>query len=456
VDFDADGIDDVITGSIYEDIYLFLGLGGGKFAKPRLLKDKQGKPLTGGYCCTTELLDMDADGDLDLVCATRVGKAKWFLNIGTRSSPQFDAESRSLPMVKGARPVEGSNATYTDWDGDGIRDLVAGSEWGRVVWYRNTGKDNKPRFAAAQQLLRNPGFVTTKEGDVPQVHGSRAKVCIVDYDNDGLRDILLGDFTSCTYSTRPPLTQQERKQKKALEKDLAQKQNKAYYKEVNQLSKQYWDAKKAGKIAEVKAIKARQQALRRPLDELYRKLQPFRTTGYKSHGWVWLYRQLPKAETSLATDVLAAEPVARTGEVTLRTLTTSEPVQPGQTFQVAVNFQIASGWHIYGPRKSDSYLPTTIKWELPTGCSVQRVAWPDPVSVPLGDSVKPIYNTTTTALVTIAVAADAKLGTRLKCVADVSWQVCQGLQCKPGGAKIETSVQIGSAAVPNAADPGGR
>jgi iduronate 2-sulfatase len=39
---------------------------------------------------------------------------------------------------------------------------------------------------------------------------------------------------------------------------------------------------------------------RRPLDELYKKLRPFRTTGYKSHGWVWFYRQLPKSETGLA------------------------------------------------------------------------------------------------------------------------------------------------------------
>ena len=60
MDYDADGIDDVITGSIYEDVYLFRGLGDGKFAKAELLKDKDGKPLEGGYCCTTELLDMDS------------------------------------------------------------------------------------------------------------------------------------------------------------------------------------------------------------------------------------------------------------------------------------------------------------------------------------------------------------------------------------------------------------
>ena len=67
MDYDTDGIDDVIAGSIYEDIYLFRGLGKGKFAKRKLLRDKNNNPIKGGYCCTTELVDLDADGDLDLV-----------------------------------------------------------------------------------------------------------------------------------------------------------------------------------------------------------------------------------------------------------------------------------------------------------------------------------------------------------------------------------------------------
>ena len=78
MDYDTDGIDDVIAGSIYEDIYLFRGLGKGKFAKRKLLRDKNNNPIKGGYCCATELVDMDADGDLDLVCANRISKAKWF------------------------------------------------------------------------------------------------------------------------------------------------------------------------------------------------------------------------------------------------------------------------------------------------------------------------------------------------------------------------------------------
>ena len=52
MDYDADGVDDVIAGSIYEDIYLFRGLGKGKFAKADAKKFAGGDDkgwFTGGW-----------------------------------------------------------------------------------------------------------------------------------------------------------------------------------------------------------------------------------------------------------------------------------------------------------------------------------------------------------------------------------------------------------------------
>ena len=456
MDFDADGIDDVIAGSIYEDIYLFRGLGTGRFATRTLLKDKTGKPIKGGYCCTTELFDMDADGDLDLVCAGRISKVRWFRNVGTRSIPRFDPNARSLPMETGAGSVAGSNASYTDWDGDGIRDLVVGSESGYVNWHRNVGQDNQPVFSSAQQLLADPGFQKIKEGDTPTVHGSRAKITVVDYDGDGLRDILLGDFTSCTYSPRPPLSEAELKTRQALEAKVKQIGNKAYYAEINRLNREYHAARKAKDTQAVAQIQALQKELRQPLDELYQKLRPFRTTGYKSHGWVWFYRQVPGNESDLARDVLSVQPVTRRGKVTLRTAGSHTSISPGQQFQVAVNFQIAEGWHIYGPEKGDSYLPTRIEWKLPAGTVVKDVQWPDPLLVKSGDSLQPTYKGSVTALVTFVASSKASPGSRLKLAADVHWQVCTEFLCKPGRAGIKFSIAVGPSTVRNPTSvPGG-
>jgi len=508
VDFDADGIEDVIAGSIYEDVYLFRGLGKGRFAKRKLLRDKDNNPIKGGYCCTTELLDMDADGDLDLVCANRISRAKWYRNVGTRSAPSFDSKALPLPMEKGAGAITGSNASYTHWDGDGKRDLVVGSEYGRIVWHRNVGLDNQPKFSGARQLLEDPGFERIKEGDIPKVHGSRAKVFIIDYDNDGLRDILLGDFTSCTYNTREPLTKAEKKEKKELEDQLAQLRDKAYYDEVNRLNRELRElaqpikdmqkalnarlkpspnllvdgdfgpktktalkqfqqqnkltatgqldegsqkalgllSLKAENLQKMAKLKARQEEMRLPGDTIYKKLRPYRTTGYKSHGWVWFYRQLPQARVNLAKEVLTAKPVTRAKEeVTLRTLA-SNSVKPGQQFQVAFNFQIAEGWHIYGPKKDDSYLPTAIEWKLPKGMKLKGIRWPKPHLVNSGDSAQPTYDGTITVLATFVAPKNAKAGSKLKLTAEVSWQVCQDLVCKLGEATVKVSIRVGDLA----------
>jgi DsbC/DsbD-like thiol-disulfide interchange protein len=179
---------------------------------------------------------------------------------------------------------------------------------------------------------------------------------------------------------------------------------------------------------------------------LYQKLRPYRTTGYKSHGWVWFYRQLPDRAVDLAREVLTAKPAASTNEVTLRTLASHTSVAPGQEFKVALNFQIADGWHIYGPKKGESYLPTTIEWKLPKGTVTKGVQWPKPLLVSAGESVQPTYEGTITVLVTFISPKDAKVNAPLKLAAKVNWQVCRELLCKRGGAKIETNIAVGASA----------
>ena len=296
MDFDNDGKDDVIVGSIYEDIFLFRGLGGGKFAKRELLRDQHGKPLKGGYCVTTELLDMDADGDLDLMCGQRTEEVRWFKNVGTRKAPKSEAESHALPMAEGERRVSGSNTESADWDRDGKRDLIVGSEWGTVTWYRNVGADNAPKFAAGKMLLGKPGWEELKEGDVPKNHGSRVKIRVYDYDLDGSLDILLGDVKSTTYQARPPLSKKEKRLKKKLEAEAEELGNREFYNKINELHRKYWKAKKAGDDKAAAEFRAAQDKMREPLNTIYAKLRPLETKGYKTHGWVWFYRQMPKGE----------------------------------------------------------------------------------------------------------------------------------------------------------------
>ncbi|MFI5400725.1 MAG: FG-GAP-like repeat-containing protein, partial [SAR324 cluster bacterium] len=96
--------------------------------------------------------DLDGDGDLDLVVGTGKGKVLFFRNTGTPQEAKWTAEG-GLPLD---RPV-GRNASVilADLDGDGLLDLLAGSEDGKVAFYRNTGTKERPAFALQEGVLAN-------------------------------------------------------------------------------------------------------------------------------------------------------------------------------------------------------------------------------------------------------------------------------------------------------------
>jgi VCBS repeat protein len=211
------------------DLYLFRGLGHGKYAAVKPLTDETGTPLVhhpeelkkfkefekkgdpnseaavqqrvASFGSWPGFVDWDGDGDLDLLIGSFQGEVYLRTNQGTRSAPVWAAQSVRVVDERGEplKVMAHADVNPADWDGDGLFDLVIGSGDGSVSWYRNVGANAKPKFGARQELIpaRSDSIFLTQyfEPDEEFRSGARAQIAVVDHDGDGRLDLLLGDFS---------------------------------------------------------------------------------------------------------------------------------------------------------------------------------------------------------------------------------------------------------------------
>jgi hypothetical protein len=129
------------------------------------------------------IADWNADGNKDLIMGRNRG-VYVYLNEGTDAAPKFDFDrSRLGAKIRNVFPTERLSPAFVDWDADGKRDLVVGSQQGEVWFVRNVGSKTQPRFN---------GY-TPVRADGKDVHvGSEARIAVADLDGDGRQDLLVG------------------------------------------------------------------------------------------------------------------------------------------------------------------------------------------------------------------------------------------------------------------------
>ena len=192
MDWNNDGNNDLIAGDTEGNVWLFLNIG--TKTEPKLAKVKRveadGKPITARSHYLAEvyskihMADWDGDGLKDLL----VGHDNTIIlykNVGTQSAPSLQEPTR-IDITAGNFPSRPSPYVI-DWDGDGKKDLLAGSERPKIHFYRNIGTDKNPQLARGKVLnLEGPGFDS----------GYRCRIEVTDWNNDGKQDILVGNRCS--------------------------------------------------------------------------------------------------------------------------------------------------------------------------------------------------------------------------------------------------------------------
>ena len=143
--------------------------------------------------------DWNNDGLKDLIVGDGVsdmtgswGYIRVYLNEGVVGSPSFS--SWSYAQAGGADLRVDSLGCVTagprliDWNNDSRKDLIVSMADGRTTLFLNNNTDAAPSFAAGTIVQAGPTGSKT-DMDV----GSRAIVDVVDWDSDGLWDLVYGD-----------------------------------------------------------------------------------------------------------------------------------------------------------------------------------------------------------------------------------------------------------------------
>lgn len=301
MDFDSDGTPDILSGSWPGELYLFRGLGKGRFAAGQVIRDRVGKAIKAGSASTVFASDWSGNGRLDLLVGSIEGFVYLVQNEGRDGKHAFAAPRR---LSAGGKPVQvgegDSHPTAADWDGDGLPDLVTGAGDGSVVWFRNTGSRSAPQLASAQTLLPaasdSHSVISARTKDAPKEavqegqdrRGRRAKVCVTDWNDDGRSDLLVGDFTM--REGRAPEQMADAAAREAAEKDLNRSFQRLtpYFSQVRKLGQP--PARGAGRALWMKRSQALQTRYRKDLDDMRSaqvKLMGTRPP-YTLEGFVWL------------------------------------------------------------------------------------------------------------------------------------------------------------------------
>ncbi len=322
-DLDGDGIRDMIANS-YDPghCYLFRGLPNNRFAAREELLDKAGVPIRSApiqkqhyqsFGSFFEAVDWDDDGDLDLLIGCFDGTVKLRLNEGNAKTPEFAAENVDIDAA--GEPLK-VNAHFcpvvADWDGDGLWDVIAGSDDGSVTFFRNAGTKTSPTFAKGVILVdahEGNGYNRVIWDESAIIPGIRSQVDVADVNGDGKLDLVVGDFYTA-YDFKSDLSPQQKQEAEELIA-ASEKLGKAFAEKLKALRKDFAERYPGDEVFSDEADKAwstEYKALRETLEakemeeneeQFAKSLRPYLATtkgsGDRSfdlalaHGHVWLY-----------------------------------------------------------------------------------------------------------------------------------------------------------------------
>ncbi|MDH5561215.1 MAG: FG-GAP-like repeat-containing protein [Deltaproteobacteria bacterium] len=129
---------------------------------------------------TPTLGDLDQDGDMDMLVGSKSGEIYYYVNEGHDTVVNFILKSNDFVKINN---IKNSAPKLIDLDQDGDLDLIVGSQTGKMYYFSNQGTMDKPNFVEDKELLKKV------------LIGTYSKPSVMDLNNDGIMDLLIGNLS---------------------------------------------------------------------------------------------------------------------------------------------------------------------------------------------------------------------------------------------------------------------
>ncbi|MCK4676594.1 MAG: VCBS repeat-containing protein [Bacteroidales bacterium] len=219
VDWDGDGDVDLVVGD--EDGRVALVENTGEVSKNMpvfnspVYFQQHANLVKFGALATPFAVDWDADGDQDLICGNTAGYIGFIENLDGGNPPKWNrpvylkAEGEVIRIMAGdSGSIKGpsekkwgyTTLSVSDWDGDGLRDIIINSIWGKIQWFENIGSEGSPVLSKVKPILvefegetPKPAWNWWDPEDDHLVTQWRTTPFAIDWNYDGLTDLVMLD-----------------------------------------------------------------------------------------------------------------------------------------------------------------------------------------------------------------------------------------------------------------------